>query len=288
MSNAAIKRLLINSHTIVIIIAGLIVTACNSDKEKYESEAAGLLGQAQQALAAGNYSLASALLDSLDSAYPKATDARRDGMHLHTRALEGLTLEQIRLADSLAVASQVKGDSLSRLLQRVSNPIESYFVAPGQNVSVEGATGLFCRMMPDGTIYMVSALAHNKVNHTSVTVSTGDQRATTKTVPHDGERNDRSSGTEIINYTGAECDTIARLINANPGATYSLTFNGSGSYTMPLPEAQKHAISIMGGIIKYANDVKYYSSRRNALRERLDVIRQQMARTHRDTIPAEE
>ncbi len=281
MCNAAINR---PATVLLVILLALTAVSCGNDKEKYQAEATQMLQQANDAFEGGRFHEARALLDSLDSQYPKAVDTRRDALHLRTRVQEGLTLEEIRLADSLAVSAQVKGDSLSRLLQRVSNPLESYFVAPGQNVDVEGATGLFCRMMPDGTIYMVSALARNKVGHTSVTLSSGTLSATTKTVPHDGERNDRSTGTEIINYTGSECDTIARLVEASPDASYTLTFNGAGGahYSMPLPEGQRRAIAIMGGIVRSVNDVKRYSARREALRQRLDVIRQQMSRTHRD------
>lgn len=267
----------------VALSACTCLTACDNSKEIYRAEADGLVAKAKEAIGLRQYATAVSLLDSLDSAYSKATDSRREGMHLRTLAMEGLTLSEIRTADSLSVASQLRGDSLARMLQKVSNPIEPYFVGPGQNIDVHGTTGLYARLMPDGTLYMISSVAGRKVNHVSVTVSGDGASATTATVPHDGEQNDRSSGTEIINYTGSQCDTIAKLIAANPAATYSLTFNGSTPYTITLPEPQKKAIDIIARFMKATDDVKRYSAQRTNLEKRLELIRSQMARTYRDS-----
>ncbi|MCH5246455.1 MAG: hypothetical protein J1E84_08315 [Muribaculaceae bacterium] len=283
MFNAPIKT---KVYLTAMIAATIFMSSCNGDKQ-YNDEADALIQQARDAINHQQYSLAASLLDSVDNAYPKAIDARREGMHLMTRAKEGLTIEEIRIADSLSVVYQIQGDSLARMLQRVSNPIENYFVGPGQNVDVHSASGLYGRLMPDGTLYMISSLVGRKAGHTSVTVSTGGNSATTATIAYDGEQNERSNGAEIINYTGAECDTIANFIALAPDATYTLTFNGTNSVSMTLPDGQKRAISIIAQYRRALRDFKRESFRKHSLEQRLEVIRSQMARTYRDSIADE-
>lgn len=283
MFNVQIKSML-SDIVLVVSIAG-IMTSCNNEA-RYNNEAASLIKQAQEAIDNRSFAFAVSLLDSVDNAYPLALDARREGMHLMAIAREGLTLDEISQADSLSVVYQIQGDSLARMLQKVSNPIENYFVGPGQNIDVHTASGLYARLMPDGTLYMVSSLVGRKANHTSVTVSSNGSSATTATVAYDGEQNDRSSGVEIINYTGVECDTIARLIVQNPQAIYTLSFNGSNSVSMTLPEGQKRAIEIIAKYQQALRDFKRESHRKQALEQRLEVIRSQMARTYRDSVPS--
>lgn len=276
MCNAATKF-------IALGLTACLMAAC-SGTDRREAEAGNLYNQAVTATDAGNYELAAALLDSIDSSCPRAIEVRRDAMYLRTRVQEGLTLHEISATDSAIVALQVRGDSLKHTLQWVSNPVEGYYVGRGAGTDPHGTTGLHARMMPDGTFYIISSLAQG-CGHTSVTVSTGGASATTRSVAHDGERNDRSSGTEIITYTPAECDTVGRLIMEHPGARFTLTFNGRKSFTTTLNPAQQRAIADMMTMVETARQLKMQAGRKSVLEQRLNVLRQQQARTVREPAP---
>ena len=276
MFNVPIKHILLTAATAVLMAS---CGGAGNDNDRAQA----LVDEATHALESRQYTLAATLLDSVNNAYPHAIEARRETMHLMTLAREGMTLDEMRQADSLRVVYQILGDSLARRLELVRNPVENYFVGPGQNVDARKATGLYGRMMPDGTIYMISTLVGRKSNHTSVTVSRGGESATTATITFDGEQNDRSGGVEMINYTGSECDTIARFIAANPGAAYSLTFNGSTPVTLPLPDGQRNAIALIAEYHQALENYRRQSALYDALNQRLEVIRSQMARTYRDS-----
>lgn len=266
------------SEAWLAVALAITLTGCNGGKADREAAEA-LYGRASTAVDGGRYSEAAAMLDSLDSAYGRQTEVRRRGMHLRTRVQEGLTLKEIERADSTIAALQQRGAELKGRLRWVSNPIEGYYVAAGAAADVHGTTGLHARMMPDGTFYLISTVSGRGVGHGAVSVTIDGATATTKRVPADGERNDRSSGTEIVTYTPAEADTVAKLIYENPGKAATVTFVGRGSYTMTLSEAQRRGIADLYGVEATKRELMLETARKSVLEERLTKIRQQMART---------
>lgn len=275
MCNEAIKSVALSA----ILVSGVALTSCSDRKEEAEKRATQLYSQAEKALEARNYQLTLGLLDSIDSSCRAATDTRRRVMHLRAAAEEGLTIKEIETTDSLMAIADFEASRLTAALRYVSNPIEGYYVATGSPVDVHGTTGIFPRLMKDGTFYMISTVSGRSCNHSSVTVSGGGESATTAVIRHDGEQNDRSSGTEIVNYSGKDCDTIPKLIMKHPEATFSITFNGSRPYTITMSESQKKAFTNLYGVIDRRQEHRKLSARKNVLEKRLQVLRSQAART---------
>lgn len=117
-----------------------------------------------------------------------------------------------------------RGDSLQRLMKFVKNPIEGYYVASTTNpTAFIGSNGIQARVSPEGDFYLISSLKAKSVKSTSVTVSNGNASASTLSVAHDGERNDRSMGAEVITFISAECDTVGRFIMENAESPLTLT-----------------------------------------------------------------
>lgn len=278
MLNAATKHIRFIRNGAVFGLT-LLAAACsgNGDKEK----ATLLLDEAQKAFEARNYVEALALTDSIKSAYPKQIDIRREALHLSTRATEGLTLMRLQQADSLTAVLSAQGDSLQRLMKFVSNPIEGYYIAASADPSkFFGTNGLQARVSPDGGFTLMSSLKAKSVRSTAIEVSAGGEKASTSAVAHDGERNDRSMGAEVITFIGAECDSVGRFISRHVDEPMTLTFIGSGTYSMPLPAAQAKEIAIAYDYSTLTRRFMVAALEKERLTRAVDIARSQAARTY--------
>lgn len=260
-------------------IAGLAI-ACSCAGNGDTQKATALLEQAQQACDSKNYEKAIALTDSIKNTYPKEIDVRREALHLSTKATEGLTIQRLQQADSLSVVLAVRGDSLQRLMKFVKNPIEGYYVAATTEPSkFFGTNGLQARVSPDGDFYLMSSLKAKSIKSTSVEVSAGAEKAATSTVAHDGERNDRSMGAEVITFMGVECDSLGKFVSTHAGKPMTLTFIGASTYSMPLPEKQANEIALLYDYATTLRRFKVATLEKERLSRAVEIARNQAART---------
>lgn len=279
MFNAAINP----TRSLLSAIASLaMLVACTGSGDKDKAQA--LLDEATAAYDARDYARALTLTDSIKSAYPGEIDIRRQGLHLATRATEGLTVQRLQEADSLVAVLGVRGDSLQRLVKFVKNPIEGYYTGVSTNPeSVGSVNGLQARISPEGDFYIISSLKGQSVKSTSVSVSCNGQNASTASVAHDGERNDRSMGAEVITFMGVECDSLGHFINLHRSTPMTLTFNGAASYSMPLPQAQASEIATLYDYAVTLRQAKLASIEKERLTRALDIARNQAAKTYVDS-----
>ena len=266
----ALNKTLISATLLALASCG------NSSREA----AANLYGQAEGAYDAGNYQLSLDLIDSIKNAYPEEIEIRREALHLSRKALEGLNLRLLEKADSSMVVLQARGDSLKTLLTWVNNPVEGYYVAQGVNPSsATSTTGLQARLSPDGMFYLISCLKGKSVKSTSVSVICGDHSVTTPAVAHDGERNDRSMGAEIITFIGNECDEIGSFILDNLGSPMTLSFNGTTTYSVPLTGKQAAEIATVYDAARTLREFKVAALEKERLSRTVDIARSQAAST---------
>ncbi|MDE6417717.1 MAG: hypothetical protein K2K49_00710 [Duncaniella sp.] len=274
MSNAATK-------TLTAALAALaMLGSCAGDRG--EKEAAALVAEARAALEAGDCPAALTLADSVARAYPKALEARREALHTATLAREGMALREIEATDSLIAHLALRSDSLSAYVTKVDNPVEPYFVARGENTAaVYTTTGLHGRLSPEGDFYILATLAGHPVQSTSVGVEGPEgSSATTSSIPHDGERNDRSGSTEVITFLAAECDTVARYIHGHAGERLTLVFNGTkGTYRTPLSTESAERLAALYEYARTVREARMATVKREKLSRALELSRQQAART---------
>ncbi len=256
----------------------VVMAGCSADGEK--KLARSLYDQAQEAVDAADYSSAVKLIDSLKNTYPHQVEVRRLAMHLSARAAEGLALKRLESADSLLAHLTAETDAIKDSIKVVENPIENYYVAATADAAkFPGTDGLQARLTPDGQLYLISSLGSRKVNSKAIAVESEGQRAVTATVEHDGERNDRSMGAEIITFMGAECEAVTDFIAAHQDSPVKLIFLGDNDYSMQLPAKQVKEIAL---VTRYASLLR---QGRAALLEKekqqriLDTARTQAART---------
>ncbi len=273
MFSAAIRNLVIPVASI------LFIASCSDNSDKAKAEA--LLTEASEAISSGDFAKAITLTDSIKTAYPKEIDARREALHLKAKATEGLSLRQLESADSTLAMLGAKGDSLTRLVKFVQNPIEGYYVGASVDPGAfHGTTGIQGRVSPGGDFYIISSIPVSKgVKSTSVSVSYGGETASTATVGYDGERNDRSLGAEIITFMGAECDDLGKFIYENRDKPLTLTFNGARSFSATLSADQISEIATLYEYASTIRDAKLAAIEKERLSRTLDIARSQAART---------
>ncbi len=264
--------------SVFTVAIAVMFASCDSDRKAAQS----LLDQATQAVDDANFSQAITLLDSIESAYPAQIDVRRDGMHLRPRAIEGLTLLELQTVDSICAVQQIEGDSLRQILEFVENPVEGYYVSKAIKGKIPAsAPGLYARMSPDGHFYVISS-SKKKVKSTAVAISNSQAEARSATVNYDGERNDRSLGTEVITFMQSECDTIGRFAVENENVPLKLHFYGDTSYSIDLPADQLKALADTYRAAQAVTRFKLAQLNKARLEKQLDVARSQMARTFRE------
>lgn len=272
MSHALINRLGL------VLGAALIIAGCSgSDNSAAES----LLTQAQEANSQGLYETAIRLVDSIKSAYPRAIEVRKKALHTLAVAQEGVALATLQRADSVVAALTVSTDSLQKLMKKVANPVEPYFVAAASNpADVRNVTGLQARMSPDGDLYIIATLKGTSAKSTSVSIrDSSGATAHTSTVAFDGERNDRTPGLETITFMGSECEDIANFIASHRGDKLHITFEDSRPFTTLLPPKQIDEIALVYDAASTLRALRVASVERERATRALDIARSQAART---------
>lgn len=275
-----------NKSIIACIVcgAGVVAGFASCTGTTTSDRANELLQQAEACGKEGKYQEALNLLDSIDHAYPTEVDVRRRGMGLRPRMVEQLTNLQLQTADSIAAVSTYKLDSLSKGLKMVNNAVENYYVAASEGAGSSTSPGLHPRVAADGRFYIIAA-SPRSVGATSVTVTATGESATTSTVGYDGERNDRSSGTDVITFIEAECDEVGCFISQHRNEPITATFNGNSTATLTLSEAQRNAIANLYETASLIRERKKQELEKQRLTRLLDVARSQIARTTLDSIP---
>ena len=269
----------VRTNILPLLLFGLIsLSACSS---KDDSQAQKLLEEAQTAVENHQFQTAVTLIDSLRSAYPRAIEARRNSLHTLAVAKEGLALDALQRADSTVAVLSVSADSLQRLMKKVDNPIEPYFVASSTDPSaVRNATGIQARMSPEGDFYIIATLKGVSAKSTSVSVSNqSGESASTATVGFDGERNDRSNGMETITFMGSESEEFGKFIADHRGESLTLTFNGGRSHSILLPKTQADAVATVYDAASTLRALKMASVEKEKSTRALDLARSQAART---------
>lgn len=275
MFNVEINRYRFLTAAIATIIC---LTSCggNSDDKRAED----LYSQAVELNKNNKFDQALTILDSMDSSCPSAVEIRRKGMSLRPRLIEQITNRKLEIADSIAAVGSYRLDSLSKKTMLVQNSIENYFVPTAEghvNVGTEG--GLHGRMSPDGRLYLI-ATSPRPVKSVSITVVSGGESASTPSIGFDGERNDRSSGKDVLTFIEAESMDVAKFIYGHRNMPVVLEFNGeNNNVSMTLPDNQKSGIADLYEISALIRERKKQELERQRLEKTLQIARSQIART---------
>ncbi|MDE7410488.1 MAG: hypothetical protein K2M94_00415 [Paramuribaculum sp.] len=275
MSNAVTKALFI----IGLPLISYISTSCSDDNVK---RAENLLSSAEESLANHDFNHTLSLLDSIDHAYPKVIDVRKKAMSIRPKAMEGAIINKIAETDSMLAINLIAGDSLSRNLIKIDNPIEPYFISQADaNIKSQyNVEGLHGRVAPDGMFYIIAS-ASGSAPFTTIAVETGGLTAETSAVNPDGERNRMLDKNRVITYIAGECDSVGRILSDyNTPATVILKNGDKEIKRFTLSESQREGISDTYLTAQAFMKCHLLRIEKAKLEKQLSLSRQQIADTY--------
>lgn len=268
----------------ISIIAASILSACGNSKEK---EARECLNNAQSLFETEQYDSALAVLDSLDSKYAAEVKVRREGLHLRPQIIEKLSLKSLETVDREIAELIIESEKYKDSLKFVPDAFEGYYTTSELAGKIPAEkSGLYARMTSEGLYTVISSSTRSALSE-GVTLSARGASVSTPSVAHDGERNDRSRGVEIINFMPGECDTLGVFAAAHIDEPVTLTFNGAKSYSMPLPKEQVTALAKVHRASKIFSALRRKQNEKSRLEKQLTISRSQQARTFNESSDSE-
>ena len=227
------------------LLALVALTGCGDGGEK---EAQIRLQKAEAALQQENFSEAKLQIDSIKVLYPKAFEARKQGIKLMQQVdlkEQGKTLVYL---DSMMQVKQAQLDSIKAnfILEKDTayQEIGNWFY-PTQVVEKNvGRSFLRAQVNELGEMSLTSIYcAGGKLNHTSVRVSVGDTFAETPMTKDSYTTSDLGRTIEKADYKVGEDGGVAGFIVANQDKNIQLTFIGDKTYRTAMQKNDRKAIA---------------------------------------------
>jgi hypothetical protein len=227
------------------LLALVALTGCGDGGEK---EAQIRLQKAETALQQENFSEAKLQIDSIKVLYPKAFEARKQGIKLMQQVdlkEQGKTLVYL---DSMMQVKQAQLDSIKAnfILEKDTayQEIGNWFY-PTQVVEKNvGRSFLRAQVNELGEMSLTSIYcAGGKLNHTSVKVSVGDTFAETPMTKDSYTTSDLGRTIEKADYKVGEDGGVAGFIVANQDKNIQLTFIGDKTYRTAMQKNDRKAIA---------------------------------------------
>ena len=227
------------------LLALAVLTGCGDGGEK---EAQMRLQKAEAALQQENFSEAKLQIDSIKMLYPKAFEARKQGIKLMQQVDLKEQRKTLVYLDSMMQIKQLQLDSIKGnfVLEKDTayQEIGNWFY-PTQVVEKNtGRTFLRGQVNDLGEMSLTSIYcAGGNLNHTSVKVSVGDTFAETPTTKDSYTTTDLGRTIEKADYKLGEDGGVVGFIVANQDKNIQLTFIGDKTYKTAMQKNDRKAIA---------------------------------------------
>lgn len=227
-----------------VLLALTVLSGCGDGGEK---EAQKRLQKAEIALQQDNFSEAKLQIDSIKVLYPKAFEARKQGIRLMQQVDLKEQQKTLVYLDSMMQVKQLQFDSIKGnfVLEKDTayQEVGNWFY-PTQIVEKNiGRSFLRAQVNELGEMSLTSIYcAGGKLNHTSVKVSVGDTFAETPTAKDSYVTTDLGRTIEKADYKVGEDGGVAGFIVANQDKNIQLQFVGDKTYRTTLQKNDRKAI----------------------------------------------
>lgn len=228
-----------------VCVLGLLLAGCDDGGEKKAQEN---LRKAEAALQAENFNEAKLQIDSIRLLYPKAFEARRQGIQL----MQQVDLQEQRKSlvylDSLMAVKQAQLDSIRGrfVLEKDTayQEVGNYFY-PTQVVEKNiGRSFLRGQVNELGEMSLTSIYcAGGTLHHAAVKVSVGDTFAETQPTKDSYETKDLGRTLEKADYKLGEDGGVIAFIVANRDKNIQLQFLGDRTYRTVMSSNDRKAIA---------------------------------------------
>jgi len=227
-----------------VLLALTVLSGCGDGGEK---EAQKRLQKAEIALQQDNFSEAKLQIDSIKVLYPKAFEARKQGIRIIQQVDLKEQQKTLVYLDSMMQVKQLQLDSIKGnfVLEKDTayQEVGNWFY-PTQIVEKNiGRSFLRAQVNELGEMSLTSIYcAGGKLNHTSVKVSVGDTFAETPMAKDSYVTTDLGRTIEKADYKVGEDGGVAGFIVANQDKNIQLQFVGDKTYCTTLQRNDRKAI----------------------------------------------
>ena len=234
------------------LLALAVLAGCGDGGEK---EAQMRLRKAEAALQQENFSEAKLQIDSIKVLYPKAFEARKQGIKLMQQVDLKEQRKTLVYLDSMMQVKQLQLDSIKGnfVLEKDTayQEIGNWFY-PTQVVEKNtGRTFLRGQVSELGEMSLTSIYcAGGALNHTSVKVSVGDTFAETPATKDSYTTTDLGRTIEKADYKLGEDGGVVGFIVANQDKNIQLTFVGDKTYKTAMQKNDRKAIVELTGLAR--------------------------------------
>ena len=238
--------------TLLALMAVVILTACGDGGEK---QAQIRLQKAEAALQQENFSEAKLQIDSIKILYPKAFEARKQGIKLMQQVDLKEQRKTLIYLDSMMSVKQSQLDSIKGrfVLEKDTayQEIGNYFY-PTQVVEKSlGRSFLRGQVNELGEMSLTSIYcAGGALHHTAVKVSVGDTFAETPASKDSYETTDLGRVIEKADYKIGEDGGVTNFIVANKDKNIQLQFIGDKTYRTAMQKNDRIAIVELTGLAR--------------------------------------
>lgn len=238
--------------TLLALMAVVILTACGDGGEK---QAQIRLQKAEAALQQENFSEAKLQIDSIKILYPKAFEARKQGINLMQQVDLKEQRKTLVYLDSMMSVKQSQLDSIKGrfVLEKDTayQEIGNYFY-PTQVVEKSlGRSFLRGQVNELGEMSLTSIYcAGGALHHTAVKVSVGDTFAETPASKDSYETTDLGRVIEKADYKIGEDGGVTNFIVANQDKNIQLQFIGDKTYRTAMQKNDRIAIVELTGLAR--------------------------------------
>ena len=226
------------------LLALALLTGCGDGGEK---QAQLHLQKAEQALLLENFSEAKLQIDSIKMLYPKAFEARKQGIKVMQQVDLKEQTKTLAYLDSVMLVKQAQLDSIKGdfVLEKDTayQDVGNYFY-PTQTVEKSlGRSFLRGQVTELGEMSLTSIYcAGGQLHHTSVKVSVGDLFAETSISKDSYETTDLGKTIEKSDYKIGEDGGVVGFIIANQDKNIQLQFIGDKTYRTAMDKNDRKAI----------------------------------------------
>ena len=238
--------------TLLALMAVVILTACGDGGEK---QAQIRLQKAEAALQQENFNEAKLQIDSIKILYPKAFEARKQGIKLMQQVDLKEQRKTLVYLDSMMSVKQSQLDSIKGrfVLEKDTayQEIGNYFY-PTQVVEKSlGRSFLRGQVNELGEMSLTSIYcAGGALHHTAVKVSVGDTFAETPASKDSYETTDLGRVIEKADYKIGEDGGVTNFIVANQDKNIQLQFIGDKTYRTAMQKNDRIAIVELTGLAR--------------------------------------
>ena len=256
----------------------LLLTACGDGGEKKAQEH---LRKAESALNKELFSEAKLHIDSIKILYPKAFEARKQGIKLMQQVDLKEQQKSLMFLDSMMTVKQSQFDSIKGNFvfekDTAYQDIGNWFY-PTQVIEKNiGRSFLRAQVNELGELSLTSIYcAEKNIHHTAVKVTLGELYAETQSSKNCYESTDLGRVIEKAEYTKAEEGGVVGFISNNKDKNLQLTFIGDQLYRTTMHPNDRKAIAGLVDLAKLLSSMEQIRKEQKEAQLKIEFVKRKM------------